>query len=392
MEKTAQNRSSSFEMLQSVNENLTVFLFEEDGLVYSATNNKLHLLNGLGMYLWLLFEDGLQKSDVFAKCIDQLPDQTAEVHALVEELYELFIKGELPCESDGMEERWLKAIPENNSAAKHSGVYYQILDSKIVVTYCDLYSKKVIEPLLNVFVCSDRVVCDYVIDIKMANEEYLICINGFDFSWRIPKQKLAAFFNDRLRKLVLTQSDYFLASHAAVLAKDDKCLMMPAVSYSGKSTLSAALLSADYQYFSDEMAIVDRNYQARPVPLGIGLKHGSWEVLELYLPQLSKLDEQQRWDGIPLKYVPVDDSIYHGRDRKKVSHLVFPTYKEGCSAELSALSTPQAVYQMFNAGFTMQGAFSKNQVIELLNWVQSIPVYKFVFSRLDEAIDCLEVI
>jgi len=382
----------SFEVVESVNEKLTLFLFDEEGMIYSSVDNKLHLLNSLGIYVWLLFEDGLSKGEALTHCGLHLSKMPIETTELVNELNLLFVKGILPNEVKDEEELWLKQIPSLNEELECWGEYYKILDSIISISYCDIFSKKSIEPLLNVFRHVDKEVCNYRINIKKQNEEYIISINNYDLSWCIPKQQLAAFFNDRLRKLVFTPSDYFLASHSAVLAKGDKCLMMPAVSYSGKSTLSAALLSADYEYFSDEMAVIDCNYQARPVPLGIGLKHGSWQILKSYLPQLAGLAEQQRWDGIPLKYVPIDDSICHGKDRKKVSHLVFPKYTKDSSAELSPLSTPQAVFQLFEAGFTMQGEFSKDQVIELLSWVESIPAYKFVFSQLDEAIDCLEVI
>ncbi len=379
-------------MMESVNEYLTLFLFDEEGLIYSSIDNKLHLLNSLGMYVWLLFEDGLSKDEVLTQSDNQNSSKAIEFYDLVDELDCLFSSGVIPNDVEDNDDIWLKKIPPLSGELMRWGAYYKILDSNICISFCDHFSKKAIEPLLNVFTHVGKEICSHRININKVGEDYRISINGFDFSWSIPKQRLAAFFNDRLRKLVFINSDYFLASHAAVLAKGDKCLMMPAVSYSGKSTLSAAMLSADYQYFSDEMAVIDQDYQARPVPLGIGLKQGSWKVLDSYLPQLASVPEQERWDGVPLKYVPIDGSIRHGTDRKKVSHLVFPTYTPESASQLLPISTPQAVYQLFKAGFTTQGKFTKKQVVELLGWVESIPTYKFVFSGLDKAIDCLEAI
>ncbi len=383
--------SSSFEILESVNENLTLFLFEEEGLVYSDIDKKLHLLNSLGMYVWLLFEEGFHKNAILELCINRSQEQPNELGELIEELNTLFVYARLPEDYHDEEEIWLEKIPDAHNSMTQ-GFYYKILDSKIVVNYCDQFSKKTIEPLLRVFTNSGQPFCDYMIEIKKSENEYQICINGFDFSWKIPPQRLAAFFNDRIRKIVFTDSDYFLASHAAVLAKGDKCLMMPGVSYSGKSTLSAALLSADYQYFSDEMAVLDKEFQARPVPLGIGIKQGSWGVLNSYLPQLKGLKKQERWDGIPLKYVPVNTSMLYSKTRKKVSHLVFPTYTHGSTAKLLPISTPLAICQLFEAGFAMKCEFSIKQVIELCAWVESIPAYKFVFSQLDQAIESLEAL
>ena len=385
------NISSSFEILKSVNENLTLFLFEEEGLIYSDIDKKLHFLNSLGMYVWLLFEDGLNKAAILELCLKRSIDQPNELDGLLDELNTLFVHAWLSTECHEEEELWLEKIPDSISS-KIQGYYYKVLDSKVSVAYCDLFSKKAIEPLLNVFINSGQTFCDYMIEIKKSENEYQICINGFDFSWKIPPQRLAAFFNDRIRKIVFTDSDYFLASHAAVLAKGDKCLMMPGVSYSGKSTLSAALLSADYQYFSDEMAVLDKEFQARPVPLGIGIKQGSWGVLNSYLPQLKGLKKQERWDGIPLKYVPVNTSMLYSKTRKKVSHLVFPTYTHGSTAKLLPISTPLAICQLFEAGFAMKCEFSIKQVIELCAWVESIPAYKFVFSQLDQAIESLEAL
>ncbi len=43
MEAELKNVSSSFEILESVNENLTLFLFKEEGLVYSLMSTKNYI-------------------------------------------------------------------------------------------------------------------------------------------------------------------------------------------------------------------------------------------------------------------------------------------------------------------------------------------------------------
>jgi hypothetical protein len=54
--------------------------------------------------------------------------------------------------------------------------------------------------------------------------------------------------------------------HAGVVGWQGKALVLPGHSYSGKSTLVAALLRAGASYYSDEFAVLDRSGRVHPYP------------------------------------------------------------------------------------------------------------------------------
>jgi hypothetical protein len=62
--------------------------------------------------------------------------------------------------------------------------------------------------------------------------------------------------------------------HAAVVADGGRALLLPGRSYSGKSTLTAALVRAGAIYYSDEFAVLDARGRVHPYPRAIVLRDG----------------------------------------------------------------------------------------------------------------------
>jgi hypothetical protein len=71
--------------------------------------------------------------------------------------------------------------------------------------------------------------------------------------------------------LALTASDYFFL-HAGAVAWGDAGIVIPGASFSGKTSLVAALVRAGASYFSDEMAVLDRSGRLHPYPKPLGLR------------------------------------------------------------------------------------------------------------------------
>jgi len=292
---------AEFQKIKSVNDKLALFLFKEEAIIYSNLSNNLYLLNAQGVYAWLLYEEGLAKEEVLALCIENKiaakqeisSSEKAALSLLVDELNNLFNSAIIPNEQSIDEELWLNEIQftKKHNDSFYNAVPYKILDSVFYFSCTNTQIENLIQPILEQFKMNDieasaenKNTKTFYIQIHEAEDKlYRISINDYLFPWKIPPQRLLSLLLDRLRKLAFTYSAYFLGAHAAVLSKGNTCLMLPAISYSGKSTLSAFLVSKGYQYLSDEMAVLDENFKARAVPLGLGLKSGSWELTSLLL-------------------------------------------------------------------------------------------------------------
>ena len=63
--------------------------------------------------------------------------------------------------------------------------------------------------------------------------------------------------------------------HAGVVAHRGKTIVIPGLSFSGKSTLVSELVRAGAAYYSDEFAVLDQRGLVHPYPTALSLRNGS---------------------------------------------------------------------------------------------------------------------
>ena len=91
-------------------------------------------------------------------------------------------------------------------------------------------------------------------------------VDGRPFgSWEDPEEAARALRGD-MEIWVGANARGFVLVHASALAVDDRALLVPGPSMSGKSTLAAALVEAGADYLSDEYAVLDSGGLVHPYP------------------------------------------------------------------------------------------------------------------------------
>jgi hypothetical protein len=188
-------------------------------------------------------------------------------------------------------------------------------------------------------------------------------------------------------RLIYDAADCFAAAHAAAVAMNGRSALLPAASARGKSTLTAALIAAGYQYCSDDLALLTGPpTRLRPVPMKIGLKSGSWEVLAHLWPKLSSLPSHRRADGQWIKYLDPGRESRAQEDTLPVVAIVFPKFVPTCAAELLPLSRADALTRMAAAGYDLSGKLDRRAVATLVSWFSTMACYELQFADLDEAV------
>jgi hypothetical protein len=86
-----------------------------------------------------------------------------------------------------------------------------------------------------------------------------------------------AFLEWRLRGSVAVWAPDRIFVHAGVVAHEGRALLVPGLSFSGKSTLVAALVRAGAVYLSDEFAVLDADGLVHPYPKPLSLRPPSGE-------------------------------------------------------------------------------------------------------------------
>ena len=142
-------------------------------------------------------------------------------------------------------------------------------------------------------------------------------------------------------------SPYFLF-HAAVIGNNSKAILFPAHVGSGKTTLAAMLAKQGFQFFSDELAVIDvETLKVRPFTMPMSIKPGSLPVLAPEYPELDTLADHFRPDGKVVRYLqPPTESLPEADATAAVSALVFPHYKGGDGNYFMSLSKEETLQRL----------------------------------------------
>lgn len=141
-----------------------------------------------------------------------------------------------------------------------------------------------------------------------------------------------------------------LLLHAAVVARDDRAILLPAWPGSGKSTLAASLACRGWRYLSDEFGVVRfSGAEVLPFVRPAALKNESIDVMRQWAPPESLGDTfEATRKGTVVHFRAPAPSVDQGDVPARVAAVVFPDFKAGAPVFLRPL--PQAAAFLKLAG------------------------------------------
>ncbi len=223
-------------------------------------------------------------------------------------------------------------------------------------------------------------------------DRWVLELDGVELGTCTARDELVPLIYGNTARLLYESSDCFAVVHAAAVAKGQHCFLMPAVSASGKSTLTAALIAKGYEYCTDDLAILTgAPIRLRPVPMQIGLKSGSWEPLAQLWPELVSLPIHRRADGQLIRYLhPMMRGVSRSsNERLSVSAVVFPRFAQGSTTQLHPIPRSDALTRVAEAGYDVAGKLDRHAVQALVRWFETLDCYELPFGNLDEAVESL---
>ncbi len=180
--------------------------------------------------------------------------------------------------------------------------------------------------------------------------------------------------------------------HAAVLVRDGQGVIFPAETGSGKTTLAATLAARGYGFYSDELAVLDQEtLSVYPLPLPMSIKPGSVPVLVRDYPHLAGATSYLRADGKQVRYLLPPPATLPGADARAVPvrALVFPSYASGQSTRFEVIDPCAALQRLAMTG-SSDRPLGRQDVKAMIALAEGRDSYHLVYSRLDEAVACLE--
>jgi hypothetical protein len=173
--------------------------------------------------------------------------------------------------------------------------------------------------------------------------------------------------------------------HAGVVGAGTNCALFPAAPGSGKSSLTAAMTSRGFRYFSDEVALVETpDFDVQPMPLAFCAKRSGWDVMARYFPEILDVPTHRRRDGKDVRYLaPPPNLVQHTPGR--VSHIIFPKYDPEAETSLIPVARAEALRRMMDECLALRTRLKFEDVRKVIDTLLRIDCYALTFSSLDEA-------
>jgi hypothetical protein len=174
--------------------------------------------------------------------------------------------------------------------------------------------------------------------------------------------------------------------HAAVVGAGGSCILMSGASGSGKSTLAATLIARGLDFVTDDYAPLEQgSRQIWPVPFGLSVKAGSWDLLGRQFAQFATSRTVAN-RGRPTRYIwPSEQPPVPPSAGLTPRMITFPKFVPGAGLEVERLSGAQAL-----ALFAHGGAWLNSEpacVAELVDFLGTMPAVALTYGDLDAATD-----
>ena len=204
-------------------------------------------------------------------------------------------------------------------------------------------------------------------------------------------KKVIPALGDLIRLLYYRQSDFLIALHAASLQYGEKTLILPGMSGIGKSTLSSYLSFYGFDLFSDELSVITKEYEVLPIPLGVGLKEKSWDILKDHITNIDDYETYKRFDEQNVKYVFLENFVKENfKARENI--IVFPTYKPSGKTQLKSIDMIEALQRLQESQYHLYNPLDIDIVEKWLQFLSSSALYTLEYSDLKEASSILKVV
>jgi HprK-related kinase A len=202
----------------------------------------------------------------------------------------------------------------------------------------------------------------------------------------MPIAQAVPVFEWGLNLVVALRSHSFLMLHAAVLERNGKALLLPAMPGHGKTTLCAGLSHRGWRAFSDEFGLIrPGTHEMIPVPRPMALKNDSIDIIRDFAPDafIGPATPNTR-KGTVAHLKPPADSVARQNTKAPVGMIIFPKWVKDASLNLQPISKGESFMLLATNAFNYEllGEAAFRTVSDL---VDTAACYRLVYSDLEEA-------
>jgi hypothetical protein len=176
--------------------------------------------------------------------------------------------------------------------------------------------------------------------------------------------------------------DCLAVFHAGACGSSSRCVIFPASTQSGKTTLAAVLMKMGATFYSDDSVLLERDTLTVPVmPFALTVREGSWDVLNPRFPELQEAPIVSRY-GQRIRFLP-PVGMNREDHAAQVAAIVFSRFKPDGANEISSLDKLHTLLRLQESGFWV--AHDEQSIRTFLAWIHSTPSFTLNYSDVDQA-------
>ena len=170
--------------------------------------------------------------------------------------------------------------------------------------------------------------------------------------------------------------------HAGACGSSSRCVVFPAGTQSGKTTLAAVLMKTGLTLYGDDSVLLERDTLSVPVmPFALTVREGSWDVLNPRFPELRAAPVVSRY-GQRVRFLSPLGMKQDGHC-EQVAAIVFVQFARDAANEITALDALQTLLRLKDSGFWV--SHDQESIRTFLSWIGTTPSFQLNYSDVDEA-------
>ena len=181
-----------------------------------------------------------------------------------------------------------------------------------------------------------------------------------------------AILLQELTRLAVPNRQSLVTIHGGAVGTPDSCVILAGSSYSGKSTLCAALMQSGLTCYADDSAVLTPDFQICGMPFPISLRESAWPLF----PHLDKP-----------RFLP--SNLDGSSPGVQPAGIIFVNYQATAgAATLARLEVFETLIALQESGFGID--HNQNAIRNFLDWLSRIPAYRMTYSGLQSAVEMVK--
>ncbi len=120
--------------------------------------------------------------------------------------------------------------------------------------------------------CDSRAVSARFAFVHAGEEAFSVALDDQPVTGEVELEVALGVLDAQVRAVVAANARDWVFVHAGAVAAGDHALLIPGASFTGKTTLVAALVRAGAAYYSDEFAVLDSHGHVHPYPKPLSIR------------------------------------------------------------------------------------------------------------------------